>query len=263
MSMEDNRKSFRIKRPLLIRFHDSSEKQYTICITDINETGLRFLSPVPFIKSGTMDFLLKLPNCPNQWQGCKGEVLESVDITKYPGAFITGFRTRLRFTSLLMDTAKFLKEYCEFAFKQDQALNNIFEKQLGVLEKDKERRGGVRINKFFVAMYAELTDLMPKDWDITMLRNISTGGTVFTAKALYKNFTHLRLILKLPSRPFNWLDFDVRVVESRQLKNLEDLVVGGTFLTRAQFITVPIEQREFLEEYIDWFVKNLSKNKGY
>jgi len=260
--MEEKRKSFRIRKPLLVKFRHSSGKQYTICITDINENGVRFLSTALFAGGDSLSLSLKLPNNPNQWQECKGEVLESKDITKYPGAFVSGFQTRIKFTSVPENTAKFLKEYCDFALRQDQALERIVEQQLRTCNKDSDKRSGVRINKFLVAMYSELTELMSGKWDITAIRNISTGGAVFTTKVFYNNSAHLRLMVKVPSKPFDWLDFDTRVVESRQLKNIEDLLIGGTYLTRVQFISVPLEKREQLDEYIEWFISRLTKQKN-
>lgn len=259
--MEEKRRSFRIRKPLLIRFQHSSGKQYTVCIIDINENGLRFLSPVLFTKGDSVGLRLKLPNNLNEWQVCKGEVLESKDITKYPGAFVSGFRTRIKFVSLPDHTAKFLKEYCDFVLKHDQALERIFEKQLGILEEEGEKRGNVRINKFIVTMYSESNELVPSKWDMTVIRNISTSGALFTTKVFYRNFTYLRLMVKVPSRPLDWLDFDAKVVETRQSKDIGDLLVRGSYLTRVQFISAPLEKKEALEEYIEWFTIALKNRK--
>jgi len=257
--MEEKRISFRIRRPLLLRLVDLSGAQHTFNITDINEGGVRFLSPVPFTEGESVSLQLKLPTHLPEWHEFEAKVLESKDITKYPGAFVSGFRTRLKFESVPSQTAVFLKEYCSFAIKQIQALERTYKSQLGILDKEAEKRGNVRINKSLVAMYSKLDDSTLAEWDITAIRNISTGGALFTAKSLYKNFTHLQLLIKIPSRPFDWLDLNAKVIEAKKLTNTDDLLVGGTFLTRVEFFSVPLEKREPLEEYIEWHINQIKK----
>jgi len=260
--MEERRKSIRIRRPLLFRFKDTAGITRVLSISNLNQEGICVLSPVPFSEGEYIDVSVKLPSRPQEWHECRCKVLESKDITKHAGAFISGFRTRVKFDSIPELTATFLKDYCDFVVKQNEALERIFNERLGVLEKDKEQRGGIRINKAIVAMYAEPSEIGPIDWDITAIRNISTGGALFTAKTEYKRLTNLLLLIKIPLRPFDWIGFSGKVIESKQLKNLDDLDIGGTYLTRIEFSVVPMENRELLEEYVEWFIDHLKKSEN-
>ena len=228
--MEERRRSFRVRRPLLLAFYHPSGKKYVVNLIDLNEEGLRFLSPVSFTEGQELPILLKPPSRPDKWQEFKAIVLESKDITKFPGAFVTGFRTRLKFTFVPEDSASFLKDYCIFASKQDQALERIYEKHLGILEKDFEKRGSVRIPKPLIVMYAESRDLNIPEWDVSVIRNISQNGALFTTKLLYKASTHLVLLLKVPSKPFDWLNFNAKVIESHKLKKDYELLIGEPIL---------------------------------
>ena len=257
--MEERRKTFRIRRPLLIKFKDTAGNYNTLCINNVNYEGVCFLSPIPFSEGEIINISLKLPSRPHEWHECTCKVLESKDITKYPGAFVSGFRTRVKFESISEQTLTFLKDYCAFAMKQNQALERLFQKQLGIWEKGKEKRVNTRINKSIVAMYGETNKPGPAQWDITVIRNISIGGAVFTTKTAYKNFAHLQLLMKVPLKPFDWIGFSGKVIESTQLHNLDDFIVGGTYLTRVEFFAIPMENRELLEEYVEWFVAYLKK----
>jgi len=258
--MEEKRKSIRIKRSLIFRTMDASGVAHVYSISNLSQEGICFISPVVFLEGECMEISLKLPTRPNEWHECRCKVLESKDIAKFPGAFVSGFRTRVKFDSISEPTSVFLKEYCDLAAKQNQKLERTFQELLGVWEKDREKRENIRIHKSIVAMYRSLGETDHSDWDITAIRNISTGGVIFTAKTGYKNFTHLELLLKIPLEPFNWINFSGKVVESKQLKNIDDFVIGGTYLTRVEFFSVPVENRELLERYIEWFASQLIKS---
>ena len=263
--MEEKRKSIRIKRSLIFRAKDIAGVSRVYSISNLNQEGICFISPDAFPEGESIEVSLKLPTRPNEWHQCRCKVLESKDITKFPGAFVSGWRTRVKFESVAESTAVFLKEYCDLAVKQNQKLERTFQELLGAWEKEKEKRTNIRIHKSIVAMYKSVGETDSSDWDITTIRNISTGGVIFTAKIGYRNFAHLELLLKIPLEPFNWVTFSGKVVESKRLKNLEDFEIGGTYLTRLEFFSVPVENRELLERYIDWFAVQLNKpvNPGF
>jgi len=257
--MEEKRRSIRIMRPLLFRFKDSSGKIHLLSISNLNQEGIGMLSPVPFSEGEYLDVSLKLPSRPEEWHECRCRVLESKDITKYPGAFISGFRTRIKFDSISERTATFLKDYCDFVTKQNQKFDQTFEERIGVWGKEKEQRRTIRIHKSIVVMYSGSYELGPTDWDITAVRNISTSGAIFTTNTAFKKDSDLQLLIKIPLKPFNWIEFNGKVIESKQLKNLDDFSVGGTYLTRIKFFSVPMGNRELLEEYVEWFISYLKK----
>ncbi|OQB11416.1 MAG: PilZ domain protein [Candidatus Omnitrophica bacterium ADurb.Bin205] len=257
--MEEKRKFFRIKKPFLMKFQDSCGKQYCVSVSDISEQGVCFLSPVVLDSGSKVDLLLKLPSNPNQWQDCHGQVLESKDLSKDGNAFLNGFRTRIKFINIPEDISRVLREHCALGLNKERSLGHILEQKLGMLDKDREKRKNVRINKPLVGMYAELNGSTPGEWDVTTVRNLSLGGAIFTTKVFYKSASVLRLMLKIPSRPIDFLEFDARVVESKQLRNLEAFSIAGAYLTRVRFTPVSPEKIEILREYIEWFISHLKK----
>ncbi len=257
--MEEKRRFPRIKKPLLVKFQHACGKQYCVSVYDIAEKGVCFLSPVSFDPGGKVALMIKLPTNPNQWLDCQGEVLESKDFSKNSNAFLSGFRTRIRFINIPENTARALREYCEFGLKKEKLSGHILEQKLGMLDKDREKREDIRINKPLTGMYAELNGPVPGEWDVTTVRNLSLGGAIFTTKVFYKSPSVLRLMLKIPSRPIGFMEFDAKVVESRELKSLEEFSIAGVYLTRVRFISVSPEKKEILKEYIEWFISRLKK----
>ncbi|MDO8488990.1 MAG: PilZ domain-containing protein [Candidatus Omnitrophota bacterium] len=260
--MEEKRKSIRISKPLLLKLKDVAGKSQILYISNINQDGICFISHVQLPEGEYVEVSLKLPIRPHEWLDCRCKVLESKDITKLPGAFISGFRNRVKFDSIPEQTATSIKDYCDFAAKQNQKLERTFEELLGVYEQGKEQRSGIRVHKPIVAMYKVLDESDFTDWDITAVRNISTSGAVVMTKIVYKQSTNLQLLLKIPLKPLDWIKFSGKVIESKQLKNPGDLMVGGMYLTRIEFFSVPVENRELLEEYIKWFVSHSKQETG-
>lgn len=257
--MEEKRRFPRIRKPLLVKFQHSCGKQYCVCVYDIAEKGVCFLSPVSFVPGERVGLMIKLPNNPNEWLDCQGEVLESKDSSKNSNAFLGGFRTRIRFINTSESTARALREYCEFGLKKEKPSGYMLEQKLGMLGKDREKREDVRINKPLVGKYAELKGSVPGEWDVTTVKNLSLGGAIFTTKVFYKSPSNLRLMLKIPSRPIGFMEFDAKVVESRELKSLESISIAGAYLTRVRFTSVSPEKKEILKEYIEWFISRLRK----
>ena len=121
--MEEKRQAVRIRRPLIIKAKNIDGIFRVFSLSNISEKGVCFISPTSFPAGETIDVALKLPVHPTEWHECRCMVLESKDITKFPGAFVSGFRTRLRFDFLPELTAGYLKDYCDFAIKQNLKLN--------------------------------------------------------------------------------------------------------------------------------------------
>ncbi|MDD5108148.1 MAG: PilZ domain-containing protein [Candidatus Omnitrophica bacterium] len=119
--MEEKRKSIRISKPLLLRLKDAAGKSQILYISNINQEGICFISQVQLPEGGYVEVSLKLPVLPHEWLDCRCKVLESKDITKFPGAFISGFRNRVKFDSISEQTMIFIKDYCDFAVKQNRA----------------------------------------------------------------------------------------------------------------------------------------------
>jgi hypothetical protein len=61
-------------------------------------------------------------------------------------------------------------------------------------------------------------------------------------------------LIKIPSRPLEWIEFTGRVVGSEGLKAISGVAVAGSHITRVEFINLKENQKELIREYIAWFL---------
>lgn len=118
-----------------------------------------------------------------------------------------------------------------------------------------EKREAVRIKKSMVVMYSR----DEKTWDTTSLRDISEKGLQITVKEEVAENDTLYLMMKIPSRPFEWLEFCGIVKKTLSLKTAQEELVSGTYIVHVEFADLNPEYKELIREYVDWF---LSKTKG-
>ena len=117
-----------------------------------------------------------------------------------------------------------------------------------------ERRKSVRIKKTITVRYGYGINKDEKKWDMTFLRDISeTGMSIATCHQFSANDI-LTCIIKIPSRPLEWIEFTGRVVGSEELMAISGEVVAGSHITRVEFINLKEDQKELIREYIAWFL---------
>ncbi len=122
-----------------------------------------------------------------------------------------------------------------------------------------DRRKSVRIKKLLTVRYSYGINNSNKKWDITSIRDISeTGISINTQQAFAVNDI-ITFLVKIPSRPLDWLEFTGRVVVSEELKSISGESVAGSHLTRVEFINLKEKERELIKEYVTWF---LAKDGG-
>ncbi len=122
-----------------------------------------------------------------------------------------------------------------------------------------ERRKSIRIKKVLTVRYSYGIDKDGKKWDITAIRDISeTGMSITTHKQFLPNDI-VTFLIKIPSRPLEWIEFTGRVVGSEELKAISGEAVAGSHITRVEFINLKEDQKELIRQYITWF---LSKEGG-
>ena len=116
-----------------------------------------------------------------------------------------------------------------------------------------ERRKSVRIKKIITVRYSYgIGD--EKKWDMTVIRDISeTGMCVTTHKQFFPEDT-MAFLVKIPSRPLEWMEFIGRVVGSEKLANTPGMSFADTYLTRVEFVNLQDSQKESIREYIAWFL---------
>ena len=80
---------------------------------------------------------------------------------------------------------------------------------------------------------------------MSIIKDISETGVCITTN---KNFPLDEIInfrIKLPLEPFQWLELYGKVVECEK-------ALPGTYITRAEFIYLEVEQKELIKAYIAW-----------
>lgn len=112
---------------------------------------------------------------------------------------------------------------------------------------ENEKRKSVRIKKPLVVQYSRDLNAINKIWGMANVKDISaTGMCIIADTAIPVNET-VNLRIKLPTRPFDWLEFNGRIVKSE-----------GS-VTRIEFMDLEAEKDKLIKEYIGWF---LSKEGG-
>jgi c-di-GMP-binding flagellar brake protein YcgR len=105
-----------------------------------------------------------------------------------------------------------------------------------------ERRKYARIKKTLTVQYSHKDK---EKWDMSIIKDISETGICI---ATNKNFPLTEIInfrIKMPSEPFQWLELYGKVVECEE-------VISGTYITRAEFIYLEVEQKKIIKAYIAW-----------
>jgi len=125
-----------------------------------------------------------------------------------------------------------------------------------------ERRKSVRIKKFISVRYSYDADEGEKKWDITSIRDISETGMCITTQQQFLANDILVFLIKIPTRPLDWIEFTGRVVGSEALKVISGESVGSSHITRVEFINLKEVQKGLIREYIAWFLTKEAGGKG-
>src|SRR4030042_1822253 len=117
-----------------------------------------------------------------------------------------------------------------------------------------ERRKSVRIKKVLTVRYSYAINKDEKKWDITAIRDISETGMSISTHYKFSPDDIMTLLIKIPSRPLEWIEFTGRVVGSEELTSISGKVVTGSNITRVEFINLKEDQKELIRQYIEWFL---------
>ena len=124
---------------------------------------------------------------------------------------------------------------------------------------DAERRKSVRIKKFITVKYSYGDSKNGKKWDITSVRNISETGMCITTQEQFLPNDIVTFLVKIPSRPLDWIEFTGRVVASEKIMATSGQSIAALHLTRVEFINLQEDQKVLVREYVAWF---LNKEEG-
>ena len=113
-----------------------------------------------------------------------------------------------------------------------------------------EKRKAIRVKTTINVQYFLDTDR----WDITTVKDISeTGLSIITGKCFDKDGP-IWLRIRIPSLPFDPIEVQGRVVESK------DTGVGNMYLTRVEFKELTPEIKKTFHDYIDWAARTEQKS---
>jgi len=116
-----------------------------------------------------------------------------------------------------------------------------------------EKRRSIRISKPLMIRYLPEYG-NKKDWNFSFIKNISEAGVLFDTNKQFVEGENLRLMLKIPLDPDNWLETDGRVVESKPF-------MGNFFLTSAKFTSLKDSQKTLIKDYVEWFLSTQNSGK--
>ena len=117
-----------------------------------------------------------------------------------------------------------------------------------------EKRKSVRIKKIITVRYSYSLDKDEKKWDMTVLRDISETGMCITTHKQFLPSDIITFLIKIPSRPLEWIEFTGRVVGSEELRAISGEAVAWSHITRIEFINLKEGHKELIREYITWFL---------
>lgn len=113
---------------------------------------------------------------------------------------------------------------------------------------EKDRRKSIRVRTSFIVQYGYyVNDKGKKMWDMTVIRDISEVGMRITTHKSFSPNDILNFRLRIPSDPFQYLNFNGKVVESEESK-------AARHLTRIEFMDLEEEQKELIRIYVEWFL---------
>ena len=84
---------------------------------------------------------------------------------------------------------------------------------------------------------------------MTAIKDLNETGICITTNICFAAGEAIYLRIQFPSKPFQWLEFKGRVIESK----------AGGLLTRVEFTDLSEYHKASIQEYIKWF---LSAGKG-
>ena len=117
-----------------------------------------------------------------------------------------------------------------------------------------EKRKSVRIKKIITVRYSYDINKDEKKWDMTVIRDISETGMCITTHKQFLPNDIITFLIKIPSRPLEWIEFTGRVVGSEKRMAIPGECVASLHITRIEFINLKEGHKELIREYITWFL---------
>ena len=124
----------------------------------------------------------------------------------------------------------------------------------GTWDLNEEKRKAKRITKVLFARYVPETERTQEKWDMVGIKNISETGICLPTSEFFPPGQVLTILLKIPLRPMEWVEFKGKVINSERLTDDPNSSVE-MYLVRAEFLNVKDDLKGLLKQYISMFKK--------
>ena len=242
--MQEKRKTKRIKKTLVAQYFCESYPKASwdaTSIMNISEEGLLFTTNKQFAAGEILQLMFKIPLDPLNWVKTQGKVINSTVLSG------DSFLTRIEFTSLNDTQKKLMRDYVDWFLRNNPSLNET--------DWQNENRKAPRIQKDLMAMYGMQNNQgLVEKWDTTLVKNFSEIGMGFITMSSFSRGDKIDFMIKIPTRPFDWLHLHGKVIESAILKGIGKNSIIERYLTRAEFIDTKDEEKKLIQDYITWFI---------
>ena len=119
---------------------------------------------------------------------------------------------------------------------------------------DPERRSSVRIKKTLELQYLSEIEPGSSSWVMGISRDISETGMCFTSDKSFFQRQMIRIRIKFPFNPFDWVELTARCV------NIKGLSVG-IYIVHVEFLELQNKQKQAIREYLEWVAKKDQESK--
>lgn len=127
-------------------------------------------------------------------------------------------------------------------------LADIIYKTKGIIM-EADKRKSVRIKKSLVVQYNYKISQSTTLWNMSTIKDISETGMCIVTDRSFPPNEKMNFRIKIPSRPFEWLEFNGRIVDT-------EASTANIYFARVEFTNLQEEQKGLIGEYIKWFLDN-------
>ena len=118
---------------------------------------------------------------------------------------------------------------------------------------DEEKRSSIRLKKNLELQYLCESDPGSASWMMGISRDISETGICFKSDKGFSPSQEIRIRVKFPFNPFEWMEMKARCV------NVKGLSIG-IYIVRATFLELEEKQKTAINAYLEWLVQKAREN---
>ncbi|MFA5096554.1 MAG: PilZ domain-containing protein [Candidatus Omnitrophota bacterium] len=232
----EKKKEERVQKDLIIQFSLDSghlpRKWDISTVREIDEKGVSFLANGKFSLGSTLHMLIRIPLRPFEWFEVSGELvgIEELGAKSNAGG---------------ADTALLKVTFLDLKDEQKELIRNS----------GSEKREVCRVEKHLIIQFSLDAGPLPRKWDISTVKDIGEKGVSFLANEKFALGSSMRMLIRIPLRPFEWFEVSGKLVAVEELGAKNDPGEAGTTLLRVTFLDLEETQKELIREYVSWCLK--------